>query len=74
MATVSISMDEALAAFQSYNKDSRRELSDEIEGPLPVGTESPEQTRAPIPIDTYPTIRQQQGEKPYRLVRARRPG
>ncbi|KAM5522136.1 hypothetical protein QSH57_016081 [Fusarium oxysporum f. sp. vasinfectum] len=53
MATIRISMDEELAAFQSYDKDSSRESPDEIKAPIPVNTLSESETTAitqPAPV------------------------
>ncbi|KAJ0144841.1 Calcium-transporting ATPase 2 [Fusarium oxysporum f. sp. albedinis] len=53
MATIRISMDEELAAFQSCDKDSSRELPDEIKAPIPVNTLSESETTAitqPAPV------------------------
>jgi hypothetical protein len=46
-------MDEELAAFQSCDKDSSRELPDEIKAPIPVNTLSESETTAitqPAPV------------------------
>ncbi|KAM0207977.1 hypothetical protein ACHAPA_007696 [Fusarium lateritium] len=52
MTTINISMNEELAAFESYDKDSGREWPDELEAPCAIDREAATQIEVPVPIKT----------------------